>query len=361
MSERKRKNLIYLIITLSIFAISVVVMYTNGVFNHEKEEIIKTDDLSSQTVKKASYGKLPNTLYLLYSHPSEKESTLFKVDPSKKIKKYTFEKPGLDVLSWTKNKEIATYSSYTKGFYLMSKELRKKQSILYDSPVNFYDQIPLGSIVGLNVDIEKNTLIIKKYKKAKTLTFKPLITKVAQNQDSIFVFSDIVEEERSVVHIIDNKKGDIVKEIEVPLHHASDMVVYNNHLVLSTDSRLTTIDLKTFKVSSFMINDQELGLDQLLVNDNKLYVSYFYEGKTGLARLNQSFKTEKNKLFNFPLMKSVFAQDYLYVLTQVTSKKDKVGNGAVAAFDLNSFKKVGQYMTPRLDYKVQDFLVDGRH
>lgn len=360
MSERKKKNLIYLVITLSMITMSIIIMYTNGVFNHEEEKIIKSKNLSSQAVKKVSYGKVPTTLYLLYSHQFEKESTLLTINQSKKIEqKYTFKNPGLDVLSWTNKKEIATYSSYTKGFYLMSKKLQKKKFISYDSPVNFYDQISSGSIVGLNTDIEKNTLIMKSSKKTKKLAFKPLITKMIEYQDSIIVFSDIIDEERSVVHIIDNKTGDIVKEIEIPSHHASDMTIYDNQLVLSTEGKLTVVDLKSFKVSSFMINNQELGLDQLMVTDGKLYISYFYEGKTGIARLNQSFETEKNKLFDFPLMKSRFTKDYLYVLTQVPSKKEKVDSGAVAAFDLKLFKKVGQYMTPKLDYKVQDFLVDG--
>ncbi len=334
-------------------------MYMNGIFSKEEKEILNTDHLSSQMVKKVSYGEVPATLYLLYSHPSEKETTLLKVDPSKKIRKYIFEHPGLDVLSWTNRKQIAAYSSYTKGFYLLSKELKKKQTPVYDDPVNFYYQQSTGSIVGLNTDIEKNTLLIETSQRLKKLTFKPLITKMIQYQDSIIVFSDIVEEERSVIHMIDRRKGEIVKEVEVPSHHASDMIVYRNQLVISTDRKLTVLDLNSFKIRSFMIDDQEMGLDQLLVNDGKLYVSYFSGEKTGLARLNPSFEIEKNMLFDFPLMKSRFTKGHLYVLIQVTSKKDKIGTGAVAAFDLRSFKKVGQYMTPKLDYKVQDFLVDG--
>lgn len=360
MKERKKKNLIYLVITLSILSMSLIIMYTNGVFNHEEEKSLKPENLSSQAVKKVSYGKLPTTLHLLYSHPFEKKSKIITIDQSKKIKqKYTFENPGLDLLSWTNTKEIGVYSSHTKGLYLMSEKLKKKQFISYDSPVSFYNQSSSESIVGLNTSIEKNTLIIKTPEKSKELTFKPLITNMIKNQKYVFVFSDIIEEERSVVHIVDIKKGELIKEIEVPYHHTSDMAIYDNNLVLSTEGKLTVISLKSFDVNSFMISNREVGLDQLMVNEDKLYVSYFDNGKTGIARLNKSFETEKNQLFDFPLMKSRFTKDHLYVLTQISSKKDEIGYGAVASFDLKAFKQVGQFMIPKLDYKVQDFLVDG--
>jgi len=76
-----------------------------------------------------------------------------------------------------------------------------------------------------------------------------------------------------------------------------------------------------------LLQNTEVGLDQLMVNEDKLYVSYFDNGKTGIARLNKSFETEKNQLFDFPLMKSRFTKDHLYVLTQISSKKDEIGYG----------------------------------
>ncbi|AIM16137.1 hypothetical protein HW35_07380 [Bacillus sp. X1(2014)] len=305
-----------------------------------------------------SNGIVPNDLLLLYSHPFNKKSYLLKTKEKQIEHEVLIEENGLFYIDEnSNNKNIILWSNLGNSLFEIEQDGYKQNKVEIGQPLNFIVKEKDIEILSLNTSTTENSILINIRGEQFKLIFKPLIINATHDEQYIYLFGDIIEEERSVVYVISKSSKQVIKEIPIKQNHASDMLIFNNNLVISTEKRLTIIEKESFNVDYIDINNKLLSFDQLHTYHNKLFVSYYDKGYTGLVILDENFKVLKYKTFNFPYMRAKFNGTYLYVMSQVTTSYNKTGHGIIGVFNIEKFKKIGQLKTPEKEHKLQDFFI----
>ncbi|MFZ3589732.1 hypothetical protein ACOI1C_10720 [Bacillus sp. DJP31] len=358
MKPRLKKFYIYISITILLIFSAYYILSKTGTF-HGEEPIYQNINSLEEYSNEKSFGNIPANLLLLYSHPINDKSFVVRTKGDQIISESTIDSNGLFYIDKDKqNNNIILWSNLKEHMYILDeKNEYTPNKIENEQPLNLIIKDKGIEIFAFNTDIQKNTLVMKIDGKQHELEFKPLIINAIHDEHKVYLFSDIVEEERSVVHVINKISGEIEKEITLQENHASDMLFYNNQIVISTEKRLTIIEKDSYNVSYIDINDEILALDRLHIYKDSLYVSYYDKGKTGLATLDENFNTTNNISFDFPYMTAKFEGENMFVMSQLTSGDNKVGKGIIGVFNIENHKKTGQFITPEQEHKLQDFYI----
>ncbi len=188
-----------------------------------------------------STGLLSRPIGVVYSNPFQNKSIFVHVD-NNQMNSHEIDAPGIWRLEHhgKEQDEIWLWSDRYRNLYRVDHHNIKVTSVekLAYPPIMFKDDQDL-LIKGMNASIEKNIVEYHHGGKTQMLEFPSLVTQAIHVNSHLYLFSDIVEQERSCLYIVDIEAGKTVKTIPLQEKSAYDMAFFENHIVLSTKNRLT--------------------------------------------------------------------------------------------------------------------------
>jgi uncharacterized secreted protein with C-terminal beta-propeller domain len=166
------------------------------------------------------------------------------------------------------------------------------------------------------------------------------------------------EEGKYNLHIIERATGIIVKTVDIP-PSVGDITKFGEKIVLSSEEKLTIVDLDDWKVSTVEYPLLSGYPHKLYVRNNNLYLTYVDKrGNSYILIMDKNFSWVKHTELHFPYMTATFRDNKLYILQQY-ELTEKFG-GIMGIFDLETLNKETEILLPKKKHKVQDLLISDK-
>lgn len=216
-------------------------------------------------------------------------------------------------------------------------------------------------VVTYNSALDTNTVEVKNKQTNKTyrVDLPGFFRIIEVDEGHVYVFADVIKEQRSVLYVLDKESGDVVKEVPLKTGEADDILVSSDRVLLTSKSgngRIPVIDTKSWNVDYITLPFPE---PQYLFEDGKhLLVTYAgMEGRISLLD-PKSLEVIENKELDHPIFKARLNDGKLYVLTQ--SQTGEIG-GSVSIYSISNWEKEQSWELPAIrNTLVQDLEVVGR-
>ncbi|MGP4063261.1 hypothetical protein [Halobacillus sp. H74] len=337
-----------ILVICSIIILPIVIYST---FEGEPvEKSLAVDDESKES--KDESGALIHDILLIYSHPSDTNSYISEINNDKEVNTIKLDATGIFDVNSKENGNLLLSSDMVNN--KVEVEPNKLDVVRKDKteyPLNLYISQPNLKVQGFNKDTQSNIVKITTDKDTWEYDFPPLVRNISFNDSFVFIFSDVIEEEKSVLYKIDRETG---KEELINLKHnfASDMEIISNKVVITTEGNLTVYDIDNGEVSYIALDDVK-NFDQIHQRNERVYISYMKNGKSGVMALEKDLKIISSKEFEFAHNISKFKHNNLYLNT--TSDYGK--NNTLRIVNLDNFKITDSFKLPVKDHKLQNLYV----
>ncbi len=355
-----------LIISMIIITLSISLFYfSTYLFKNPSREnqtanaspVISQSDKS--LVKQNVSKDLPYEVYFLYSHPDDKKTFLASTKNGKDFDNYTLN--ASDILNIKENPDklggLYLVPEHYDLLYKFNGNMEFSEEKLI-SPLTFLISTKDIEIRSYNYDAKLNYLEVndlqhhKKYK----LEYPSYLSTATYDDKYIYVVNAVLtnEEGKYNLHIIDRATGKKVNTIDVP-PSVVDITKFREKIVLSSEEKLTVVNLDDWKVSTIEYPLATGYPHRLYVRNNNLYLTYIANGNSYILIMDQNFSWIKHEELNFPYMAAAFKDDKLYLMQQY-ELTEKFG-GIMGIFDLATLNKETEILLPKKKHKVQDLLI----
>lgn len=320
----------------------------------------KYDTIAGQFLNARNEGHIHEQIAFIYSHPYQLKSYFVKMKDNKVIASKTLNATGLFgmVKDSKSTRDIWLWSDYTDSLYKMNKKMNIS-GVKQMSPYTFFIKNNEITISGYNKDALDNILEFKnKGEQKHQLTFPSIITASDYDTNYIYVYSDIINEERSALYVIERKTGKLIKEVPVSFHGGDDITLFKGNVIINTKENLTIVETGTWQVSYISLPHLKIHPEELYIQNNTLYLVYSDErANAGVLKFNEKFRILENKKLNFPYMTSTFHKNKLFILAQLPTDSETQFKGIMGVFKLDSWRKEGQMVLPERGHMVQNFII----
>jgi hypothetical protein len=171
-----------------------------------------------------------------------------------------------------------------------------------------------------------------------------------------FIFSDVIHEDRSVLYIVDMKRNKLKKEVPLRYEAAEDIKIFNNKVLISTQEKLSIVNIDDWSVEYKELSFGEsilYNLNHIIIENEFIYITsqdnrvFKLDGELNVIDL---FKT-KQELFHVRSDGNNF-----YVLSQLNSEK---WEGVIGVYDKNTWELKNKIPLKRMrNMRVQNFLLE---
>lgn len=346
------KTKTYKIITLLITFILLILFGSTFLKFNETTETIEVK------------GSVPNEIVFTYSNLVATPSIIVHTKGNEIINNYEVATKGL-VSPKSKGKSLLIPSASLNELFevdLANNTINKRQiferhnyfDVLNDEIISSHPDKDDINFNVFNVDRTENDLNIK---------LEGFIRTVAKDAEYYYVFADIVLKSHGRLYVLNQKTGTLHKKIDLSNRAADDMKVFNGKLIMTTKPQLTIVNLKTWKMTDFnlQIEDLEPGILNLS-SSNELIVTYRNKQTLGdltIVVFDQNFKLQKTiKLNNFHFI-NFFKDNRLYVFkpAQDFGNKNAKSIGSLMIYDTVSWKEIGSVSIPRREHNLSGIYV----
>ncbi|PTM59780.1 hypothetical protein [Desmospora activa] len=207
-------------------------------------------------------------------------------------------------------------------------------------------------VVTYNTGYDYGTLEISEGSNVTRLELDGFNRLVSFDEKYVYSFADLIDEEKTVLYIVDRKLDKLVKTL--PLKHgvANDMKKIHGKLIITgTDNatELTVVDQKTLEIEYVELPTK--NPEYILVDNDRLLITHVASNKITIMDKKRLTVTETVDI-QHPVFKVRADHRYIYALTQLESNDHA---GVIGVYDKKTWNLKREILLPKIrETLVQD-------